>query len=359
MQKMKVYGILCALMLSVIAFTSSVNENYIVLKDEPLQIIPEGFYVDAITDERVEKAPIAIMAIGGKSTRATIQNADFQGGAAVAVSRFVNRNLKKDVSQRPVIIGIKTLKLIETILPNGGVDGRIQLSLNFGQTKEYGTQQLVAYSGGLHYTRALDNSNAVESHLRAVIKSGLVYFNNWMHINIPANPNLAKAVSITFTDYSEKTEGDTIYYSPNRPLKWDDFQSRIRPSGPFNAMVMPNFGYNLSQEVKNGIINVCIEMKTFTAKSDCWVGGTRNAYALNHEQRHFDIARIITRQYQQKIRTAGLTPDTYEAFINMQYLDSYRDMNALQKAYDKDTRHGLNEQEQLEWNKKIDSMLRE
>ncbi len=100
-------------------------------------------------------------------------------------------------------------------------------------------------------------------------------------------------------------------------------------------------------------------MTTYVAKSDSWVGNLRDDYGLNHEQRHFDIARVITRQFQKKISAAGLTPDTYEAFISMQYLDSYRDMNALQKAYDKETRHGINEQAQSVWNKKIDEMLRE
>lgn len=357
MQKRKVYRLLCLLGAAGIFFTSYTAENDIVLKDEPLQIAPEGFYIGSITDDRAKKGAIAMLAIADKPNKTAIQEADLQGGAAPALSRFINRNLKQNTSQRPVYIGIKDFKLTETILPNGSIDGRIKLNLSFGLPKDYGVQQLVDYNGNLHYIRPADNGNVIEAQLRAVIKSGLVYFNNWMHINVDDNPKLAKAVSFSFRDYSEKTEGDTIYYSPSRPLTWNDFQSKIRPPGPFNAVVMPNFGYNVTQQVKKGIINVCIDLKTFMAKSDCWVGNTRDAYALNHEQRHFDIARIITKQYQKKILAAGLTPDTYEAFVGMQYLDSYRDMNALQKAYDKETAHGRLETIQQGWNKKIDAML--
>jgi hypothetical protein len=42
----------------------------------------------------------------------------------------------------------------------------------------------------------------------------------------------------------------------------------------------------------------------------------------------------------------------------MQYLDSYRDMYAMQKAYDKETRNGRNEYAQSKWNNDIDKGLK-
>ena len=358
MYKARVYGLICALATAGILLASYTLKNDIVLNDYPLQIIPQGFYISSVVDDRAERGAIAALALGSNG-KPEIQEADLQGGTAVAISGFISRNLKKDTSERAVNISIKDFKLTETILPNGGVDGRIQIGLSFGLPKEYGMQQLIAYRGGLHYTRVPGKNEVIEAHLRSVIKSGLVYFNNWMQANVDRDPKLAKAVSFKFTDYSDSTESDTIYYSAARPLKWNDFQSKTRPPGPFEAVIMPNFGYNLNREVKNGIINVEVEMKTYVAKSDSWAGNARDSYGLNHEQRHFDIARFITKQYQKKILAAGLTPDTYDAFINMQYLDSYRDMNALQKAYDKETRHGINEDAQSAWDKKIEAMLKE
>jgi hypothetical protein len=334
-------------------------KNDIVLSDDPLQIQPEGFYIEKVTDDRAKKDAVAMLVMAVKNSKPEMQEADLQGGVENGVSSFIGRNLKKDTSERAVHISVKDFKLTETVLPNGGIDGRVQLSLSFGQPKDYGIEQLIEYRGGLHYTRLQTNSQVIEAHLRSVIKSGLVYFNNWMQINVNGNPKLAKAVSFTFTDYTEQPEGDTIYYSATRPLTWKDFQSKIRPPGPYNAVVMPNFGYNVTEEIKNGVINVCVDMKTFMAKSDCWADNNRSDYALNHEQRHFDIARIITQRYKQKILAARLKPDTYEAFISMQYFDSYRDMNAMQKAYDKETRHGINEMSQAEWDRKIDAMLKE
>jgi hypothetical protein len=356
MHKARLYWLLCMPAMACIVLASYTLKNDIVLNDYPLQITPRGFYINSVIDNRPKKGAIAMLALGTNS-KPVMQETDLQGGTAVAISRFISRNLKKDTSERAVNISIKDFKLTETTLPNGGVDGRVQISLSFGMPKDYGIQQLLEYRGGLHYTRIPGKHEVIEAHLRSVIKSGLVYFNNWMQVNVDSDPKLAKAVSFTFTDYADKAEGDTVYYTKNRPLTWKDFQSKVRPPGQFNAVVMPNFGYNLTQEVKKGVINVAMEMTTYVAKSDSWAGGLRDDYALNHEQRHFDIARVITRQFQKKILAAGLTPDTYEAFISMQYLDSYRDMNVLQKAYDKETRHGFNEQEQAAWNKKIDAML--
>lgn len=331
----------------------------IVLLDEPLLFKPNGFYIDNVTDERTAKESVATVAIGSKTIKPVLREANLKDGVAPAIARFITRNLEKNAYQIPVKIAVKDIKLTETILPNGGVDGRVTLSLSFGQEKNYGTQQLVNYSGNAHYVRTIDDNKAVELRLRSLIKSGLVYFNNWMVINLPVNPKLAKDVRFTFTDYSDNVEGDTIYYSPSRPLTWKDFQSKIRPDGPFDAVVMPGFGYELNESIKGGVIHVQLALKTYVAKSDSWAGGTRNSYALAHEQRHFDIARIITKQYQQKITNAALTPDTYQAFISMQYLDSYRDMNAMQRAYDKETRHGLDTYAQSGWNKKVAELLKE
>lgn len=106
------------------------------------------------------------------------------------------------------------------------------------------------------------------------------------------------------------------------------------------------------------MIHVTLTLKTFLAKNDCWLGVPyKDNYILNHEQRHFDVAKIVTEQFKKQIDQARLNPDNYEAVINMQYLDSYRDMNKLQKDYDAETSHGLNRTAQHHWNKRIDNLL--
>jgi hypothetical protein len=342
-----------------ILVTSFKSADPIILVDEPMLFKPDNYYIAEVTDARVNKSAIAQVLVKSAINKATTQSINIQGGVEMAVSRFIDRNLAKDKSLRPVSITIKEFNLIETALPNGNIDGRIKLHLSFGFEKDYGTEHLVDYDGGLNYIRNGNNYlTVVEPCIRKALKNGLVYFNDWIKNNTAANHQLARGVKFDFANYTEAPEGDTIYYSANRSLTWADFQSRHKPLMNANAAVMPGFGYEIEQGVVNGIINVHVQLKVYVPKSACWADNYgRDAYALNHEQRHFDITKIIAEQYKQKVLTQNLTPDNYEAFILMQYLDSYRDMDKMQKAYDKETNHSRNEAAQHEWNKRIDTEL--
>jgi hypothetical protein len=317
----------------------------VVLKDEPIPLTPTGFYISAVEDERSHK-----LAILGK---------DLQGGAEVSLYRYLKRNLARQETKRPVIIKIKELALTETNKKDGSLDGQVQLQLSFGLEKEYGFEHLVDYRGGLKYKRIQGDQTSVERYLRPLITASLTYFNNWVKDNEPVNRKLATAVRFSFTDYTEVPEGDTIYYARKRPLAFKDFQSRNRPSAKYSAVVFPSIGYEHQAKIVKGIIQVDIAMKAFLPKSAAWVNdGHKDDYTLNHEQRHFDIAKIIADQFKQKVMDAKLTPDTFEGFLTMQYLDSLRDLHTMQTAYDQETGHGMNRMVQERWNSKIDLLLK-
>jgi len=325
------------------------------LANEPIVIKPLSFYISGIKDERPEKALFAQLVF--KSTETTI--ADLQGGTVAALGKYFNRNLPKDKSQIPVVITVKEFKLTETLKPDGNVAGTVQLSLSFGLEKDYGIVNLLDNAGNVNYTRPLADTAAIERTLRKILVGRLTHFNNWMQTNKDSNRKLAKVVHITFTNYMEQPEGDTIYYSSNRPLRWDDFQSKSNDAGgKFDAEIMPSIGYDFKAEMAKGVLNVNIALKAYVPKSACWAGGLRDTYVLNHEQRHFDIVKIIAEQFKQTIQKEPLTPDDFEGFINMQYLQSFRDMNTMQKQYDKETRHGIDHSAQEKWNDKIDKELK-
>jgi hypothetical protein len=347
-------GVLCFTLLSSLKLL-----NPIILLDETTPFVPKRFFITRVIDERVDKSFIAQMIIKDESNRMIPQTIDLKGGTAVAITQYMERNVKKNRSLKPIIVRIKDFRLIETPAAKDGIDGQIRLLLSFGLEKNYGQEFLLDYKGSIHYIRHGENFAQVESQLRGVLKSALNYFNTWMEINADVNKKLANGVKLKFTNYRDKLEGDTIYYAKDRPLTWSDFQSRYKPMSNYMAEVMPGMGYDLDAQMSKGIINANISLKTYLPKSTCRANYEgRNSYTLNHEQRHFDIVKIITDQFKKKILLNKLTPDNYEAIINMQYLDSYRDMDAMQKAYDKETSHGLNKEAQSEWNNRIDKELK-
>ncbi|RZL13662.1 MAG: hypothetical protein EOO89_17175 [Pedobacter sp.] len=285
---------------------------------------------------------------------------DLKGPEAMVLTKFIADNLPKNPSLKPVVIDIKELRVTESPGKANLVNGEIKIALTFSLRKEETSQHLLNYTGGVKYTRLATNKVALEQHLRNLDKSAMLYFNKWMNDNIGSSRVIASGVKIHFKQFKEDLEGDTIFYASSRPLTWSDFQSKYKRSNKYAALVMPNIAYDQDEKIKDGIIHVTLTLKTFLAKSDCWLGSSyKDDYMLNHEQRHFDVAKIINEQFRKQLLKANLNPDNYEAVINMQYLDSYRDMNKMQKAYDTETSHGLNRAAQQSWNKRIDKLLSE
>ncbi|MDB4903171.1 MAG: hypothetical protein JWQ63_2452 [Mucilaginibacter sp.] len=341
------------------------QKTEIVLQDEHLPITPKEFYVANVIDERANRAAIAWILPAGNtaSTQRKAFPVDLQGGSLTAIKQFIDHNLPRNTALHPVIISIKKFTTTETALAGGRVEGHISLIMSFYlKSNEYDTliggQHLADYNGSAVYNRNTGPPQDIEPTVRHMLGNGLIYLNNWMNQQANNNIKLAKSVKVTFTDFLAKPEGDTIYYSFKRLLTWDDFKSKVASSS-YDAQVFPTIGYDEHTEVINGVINIKMIIKVSLPKSACWVkSSSRSDYTLNHEQRHFDIAKIAADHFKQKLKSEVLPLDNYDGQINMDYLDAYREMDDLQRQYDTETRHGSDHSEQQRWNEKIDEELK-
>ncbi|HEY2582947.1 MAG TPA: hypothetical protein VGI43_14125 [Mucilaginibacter sp.] len=338
----------------------------IILQDERLPITPKEFYVANVVDERDNRTAVAwlLPAISTGSEQPKAYPVDLKGGGLVAVKQFIDRNLPRNTALRSVVIGLKKFTVTETALAGGRVEGHVALVMTFylkqedDEPSEIGLH-LADYNGSAVYNRPAGPPQEIEPTLRHLLESGLNYLNTWMDRQANNNIKLAKSVKISFTDYLEKTEGDTIYYSTNRPLTWADFQSKVENSR-YDAEIFASIGYDERTEVIKGVVNITMAVKVFVPKSACWAKeGSRNDYTLNHEQRHFEIAKIASEHLKQKLKTETLPVGNFDGPINMDYLDTYREMDELQKQYDNETNHGSNRSEQQRWNERIDKELKQ
>lgn len=333
----------------------------IILHDERLQFTPGEFFIANVIDKRDNRDAVAWILPRAESSNKEMEPlpVDFAGGGLNAIKKFIDHNIPKNASLRPVDISLKTFRAVETAIPNGWVEGHVTLVLSFELETDSGeTQHLAGYTGSTVYTRKAGSAQEIEPVLRHTLENGLVYLNNWINKEANTNIYLAKSVKLTFADFAEKEEGDTIYYSANRPLTWADFQSDV-PDSKYDANVFPSIGYTEQVTVINGVVSICIRLKVFLPKSACWAKvGSRSDYTLNHEQRHFDIAKIAAEQFKHKLKTENLPVNNYDGFINVDYLDAYREMNTVQKQYDDETRHGSSQYEQQRWNERIDGLLK-
>ncbi|HEY9197541.1 MAG TPA: hypothetical protein VIM77_14800, partial [Mucilaginibacter sp.] len=243
----------------------------IVLNEGQFLLRPGGFYIAGVIDERSDQTAVAWLLPSTQITPGTPRYMlDLAGGASAAIKRFVEKSLPQDKSLQPVIIRIKNLRLDETAQPGGKVEGKLSAVFSFFLKKAEGDVHLTDYRGGSNYSRGAGQQMDVGALFSNSVQGALLYFNTWINRQAGTNIKLAKAVKLSFTDYTEEPEGDTIYYSRKRPLTWDDFQQKP-PNSRYEAEVFPSIGYGEHVNVVNGIVEVSISVKAYLPKSACWV----------------------------------------------------------------------------------------
>ncbi len=327
-----------------------------------LPFTPKEFYIADVIDERDNRTAIGYLL--HPRTRADqpvlTYPIDLQGGTEAAIGQFIRQSLPHNTALRPVIIRIRECVITESPTSSGRVEGRVVLTLAFDLQRDDGTVHLVEYRrGGAHYDRPANSRSlvAAQKAFQQSLVSALRYLNTWFSQEAEGNVLLAKEIEVSFTDYTQNVTEDTVYYAVDRPLTWSDFRERPRLER-YAASVFPNFAYESRSQVIDGILHIDITMKVYMIPDYSWVKDhARDAYSLNHEQRHFDIAKLVAERFKQKIQPDSLTIEDFSSIIQWQYIDSYREMNHLQEQYDQETQHGTNQAAQERWNQRIDEEL--
>lgn len=326
------------------------------LVSKTLPFTPKEFYIANVIDERED--PSAIAWLLSTTTQSAIpQKVDLKGGGRAGILAFIQKSLPSNPKLRPVIIRLKECKITEVAGEKGGVDGKLSLIMDFEYERDGEIVHLTSYSGGSRYTRAPGRTTLIEPALRQSLTSALKYLNNWMDREAPSNIRLARGVKIFISDFTENSENDTVFYSPDRPLSWKDFQGQPRGS-KYAASVFPSFSYEGDSEIVDGFVHLKLSMKVYILKGSSWVrSSARDPYSLNHEQRHFEIVKVVVERFKKKILQESFLVDDFDLVIAALYVDAYREMNRMQDQYDGETRHGLDQGAQESWNRKLDEEL--
>ncbi|WP_299760467.1 hypothetical protein [uncultured Pontibacter sp.] len=362
-KQLAIGGIIMLLLVSMLsAVAPDAGITPIVLKSEPLNFTPKEFYVAGVLDERADKKAVAhIMPApaAGKPLATAPTPVDLQGGALQAVQQFIGKGLPANKKLRPIIITLKELEVKEAPAENGRVQGQAVTAMKFELQAEGEIIPLTEYKGGIRYNRPAAQVEAVEPALRQSLTGALVYFNKWMEESASTNPRLAKSINVIFKDYTASSAPDSVFYSPTRPLNWEDFTGSPSKPSKFAAAVFPGFAYEGRSEVVNSELHLYLDMKVYVLQSSSWVkSDSRNDYSLNHEQKHFDLVKLVAERFKKKITPDILSVTDYNSIIQYHYIESFREMNRLQEQYDVETQHGLNKVAQDQWNKKIEAQLR-
>lgn len=181
----------------------------------------------------------------------------------------------------------------------------------------------------------------------------------------PHRPTLTYWTVVWDGEYQPGTETeDTIYYSPLRPLQWNDFTGHPPPGAHRNAAVTySSFGYTGSAVSHHDTLEVHLQLQIFFVKSASYMIPTAlpGPEALRHEQLHFDLTRISANHFQQLVlqNKDDIAPEDADSYIQYEFLEAFRYMNHIQDQFDRETQHGTNQAAEQRWAAYIQQQLRE
>lgn len=331
--------------------------------DEPIRLRVErvqngnwDYFIEKVIDDRSPEQGFANLWHRDGTGKYKSFTSEINGGSKLAISNFLMYGLPRNPEARPMQIRILDCKIRENNEIKH-VSGQVSLKVQFEMEKDWGIQVLTSYAMKLNYTRSINNLESIEPHLRKVLANSLKYIHQWVKKESATNILLAKGLQLSFKNYEEE-DTDTIYYHKNRALSFDDFRAKPPRNNKFQAAIFPSFGYDLHRELKEGFIHIQVILKVYMIRSASWASALiKSNYSLNHEQRHFDLVKLVSERFKSKLISEKLNPDNYEGIINVEYLEFYREMNRLQDKYDLETNHGMNKPKQDDWNRWIDAEL--
>lgn len=149
--------------------------------------------------------------------------------------------------------------------------------------------------------------------------------------------------------------GDKILWSSQRKLTWDDFKGK---NDSIDDLSIAATAFKISNERsyynENGV--PVLEVACYFYPELSWTT-TNKAWALKHEQLHFDIGELYTRKMRKvfdSLNRKGIKDfEKYETTFH----SLYRECEIINDKYDSEVY--FNEQRQREWEEMIQQELEE
>jgi hypothetical protein len=307
------------------------------------------FYIENIEDLRANKA------IGQLSDSTLVM----KGGLIKNLEKHWNKLRAVDTTKFPVVLQIEDFQIVEKKAENKHVTGSFVCSINVVWHNNIKPTQLYKYQTSYFLKRPNNKHPDYENFMTNVLEKALKNINTWFEKNIDYNPLLAHKVVVNILpDYKPITpEKDTLFYS-ERKLEWADFKGVVNSRSQYGGIIESSWAYVLKAQMINREIHVDVTMKAYAIKNQSWVReNSKSPYTLLHEQGHFDITQIIVERFKAKIAKETFLPEDYDSRFNYLFIETYREMNELQKQYDYETQHSVDVAKQSEWNNKIKKEL--
>jgi hypothetical protein len=297
--------------------------------------------------------------IGKIYTQGTVMStAQIGDGIAQTLKNYFKTSVKsQNDTKQAILVNVEQFEIIETKSTNTVAGGELKLKFGFYVKGSFDPIHLMDYEGGMNYRRSINRLDLAERVIQQALDNSLDYFNQWINSQALNNRALAGSVRLIIENKAFESDQDTVFYDFKRPLKWSDFTDRPKSGSSYNAMIFTSLAMEGRPFVEDGSIIMPLIIKVYMLPGQSWVRD-KNDYSLNHEQRHFDVVRVVADRLTNNLQNLDVNPENYEALVNDAYFDAYREMNKLQELYDGQTSHGRKRDIQERWNRMLDMALK-
>ena len=166
-------------------------------------------------------------------------------------------------------------------------------------------------------------------------------------------------VTVFALKVNAQTSDSTGKTIPDGKLEWKYYTGQIDPNSNYwantNCGIHYKFSITLSFTDTVKILLHC----WVVLKNDSWVlPDKKSNELLEHEQGHLDFAILCSREFEKAVKSATFLKINYSQKIDSLFKVTLNKYKVMEIQYDTETNHMLNRSKQAEWNKTLETMLK-
>ena len=152
-----------------------------------------------------------------------------------------------------------------------------------------------------------------------------------------------------------KIPAGSLRWSASRPLTAADFKGRARAGEPHAALTSANIntGATCRDNLFSGTARASFDPATSWVRDPAHM----TPALLRHEQLHFDIAEVYARRLRQQLASLKVPCDKLGSTFDQVTKAAYLAWQQAEEAYDRDTNHGLQHEQQARWEAQVRQQL--
>ncbi|MBP6333905.1 MAG: hypothetical protein KA444_00430 [Bacteroidia bacterium] len=333
------------------------SEYFLKFSNSDVIVTPRHYFMQSVIDRRQDpKNNGKVLLASGKSAAVVFENS-----TQSYFSALMKKAVPSDTSLAPLHLVIDKLSYTDA-----GTISRhsLTLNVNLAIVRIIEGKEFVLYEskGSPNYTSRGVTDGLAEKLLLQVLTQLFTGFDAFVNENPDQQTLCTRTEAIfaydsSFTDYETS---DTIRWTPDYKLKWDDFQGKADPSSKFSAQSNCMFSYKSFADYDSGVMRLSLYLyPCFTKKASWVVAENKQDGLLRHEQLHFDICELHIRRLRQAIQNTKLNLLNPSEQIKEKFEQAWNDYQKAQAEYDLESQHGLIEKSQKYWEEKVNKELKE